>query len=129
MDLSSLLMALPAVQQQTHIQSLRLESLRLSSLRLPHYCQHCDLRYELQWFHRPQDRCFFCMRFRSPNITRYSLLYETQWYFIQSGEQDAAAFYDAYFYYLHRWADRFTIPVTHRDAQYQAELLSSLGAE
>ena len=37
MDLSSLLAALPAVQQQTHLQSLQNESYRLESLRLPHY--------------------------------------------------------------------------------------------
>lgn len=126
MDLSSLLMALPAVGQQNHVQSIRLESLRLQSLHLPHYCQNCSLRYEPQWFHRPQERCFFCMRFRSPNITRYALLYETQWYFIQSGEQDAPTFYDTYFYYLHRWADCFNIPITHREVHYQTELLRSL---
>jgi hypothetical protein len=103
-----------------------LESMRLQTLRPPHYCQHCDLRYELQWFHRSQDRCFFCMRFRTPNMTRYALLYETQWYFIQSGEQDARLFYESYFYYLHRWADRFHLPFTDREAQYQADLLRDL---
>ncbi len=126
MDLSSLLMALPAVQQQTHIQSLQNESYRLESLRLPHYCQHCDLRYENAWYHRPHSRCFFCMRFRTPNITRYALLRETPWYFIQSGEQNAPLFYETYFYYLHRWAERFSLPVTARDIRFQEELVRSL---
>ena len=129
MDLSSLLMALPAVQAQSQVQSLHNGSYRLNTLRPPNYCQHCDLRYENEWYHRSHNRCFFCMRFRTPNITRYALLYETEWYFIQSGEQDALRFYETYFYYLHRWADRFSIPLTSREARYQEELIWSLGAE
>jgi hypothetical protein len=66
------------------------------------------------------------MRFRTPNVTRYALLRETQWYFIQSGEDDPHRFYETYFYYLHRWADRFCPPITAHDRVFQQELIRSL---
>lgn len=89
-------------------------------------CGKCELRYEPDWFHFPQSRCFFCMRFQSPSITRYALLYETKWYFIQSGKDDAREFYATYFDLLHRWADRYQIPVTSREIQYQTYLIQFL---
>jgi hypothetical protein len=62
------------------------------------------------------------MRFRSPTLTRYALLYETQWYFIQSGETDPHEYYATYFALLHRWADQKRLPLTQREADYQEYL-------
>lgn len=127
MDLSDLLGALPDPTQQTLYQSLQHGSYRLQTLRPPHYCHHCDLHYETQWFHKtPQDRCFFCVRFRSPKVTRYALLYETPWFFLQSGQDHALTFYETYFYLLHRWADRFNLHHTEKEREYQAYLLREI---
>jgi hypothetical protein len=113
-DMSDLLQALPPLRPATEI-------------HYPEFrCGRCDLHYKPDWFHFPQSRCFFCMRFQSPSITRYALLYETQWYFIQSGQDDARTFYGTYFELLHRWADRYHIPITSKDIQYQTYLIQFL---
>ena len=111
MDLSDLRRALPRTRTPTqpYIQPLL-------------YCAHCNQRYEPAWYDPTHHRCFFCMRFRSPSVTRYALLYETQWYFIQSGEDDPYDYYATYFALLHRWADQKRIPFTEREARYQEEL-------
>jgi hypothetical protein len=49
-------------------------------------------------------------------------LYETPWYFIQSGETDAPAYYATYFTLLHRWADQRQLPFTAQEARYQDDL-------
>jgi len=131
-DLHDLMMALPPVGAQTYLQVIQNEAMRLDALRLPHYCGHCDLRYETAWFEgrRPgqEGHCFFCHRFRTPRITRFALLRETEWFFIQSGNTmtEKRAFYEAYFFYLHRWADRFSLPSTQEEVAYQEELGQSL---
>lgn len=145
MDLHDLMMALPPVGQQTYLQVIQNEAMRLDALRLPCYCAHCDLRYETTWFEgrpgqrdqrdqrdqREEGHCFFCHRFRTPRITRFALLRETEWFFIQSGntEREKRAFYEAYFFYLHRWADRFSLPSTQEEAAYQEELWRGLSEE
>jgi hypothetical protein len=116
MEFHDLLMALPPAGQGDF---------------LPHYCGHCDLRYETAWFihqyrHTTEGHCFFCHRFRTPRITRFALLRETEWFFLQSGEDDARAFYEAYFFYLHRWADRFGVNHTQEEMDYQEGLLRGL---
>lgn len=110
MDLSALERALPVPSR--------------SSLPTGHtiYCANCNLRYAPNWYHHEPRRCFFCMRFRSPQVTRYALLYETPWYFIQSGETDAHEYYTTYFTLLHRWADQRRLPFTAREAEYQEYL-------
>ena len=133
MDLHDLMMALPPVGQQTYLQVIQNEAMRLDALRLPCYCAHCDLRYETAWFEgrpgRQEGHCFFCHRFRTPRITRFALLRETEWFFIQSGREEKRDFYEAYFFYLHRWADRFSLPYTQEEASYQEELWRGLPLE
>lgn len=114
MDLSSLREALPSPSPSPSPSFPR------------HLCQHCDLHYLPYWYDYNHHRCFFCMRFRSPHITRYALLYETQWFFIQSGEDEPRVYYTTYFELLHRWADRKRIPFTQREADYQTYLLHML---
>jgi hypothetical protein len=117
MDLSALSRALPTVSTVPTTTSRR------PTYRLPLlYCAHCNQRYLPFWYDLTHYRCFFCMRFRSPNITRYALLYETQWYFIQSGEDDPHVYYATYFELLHRWADQRQLPFTPREAEYQEYL-------
>jgi len=133
MDFNDLLMALPPVGRQTYLQTQENGSMRLDMLRLPCYCAHCDLRYETTWFthksnHPGEGHCFFCHRFRTPRITRFALLRETEWFFLQSGgeEEEKRGFYEAYFFYLHRWADRFCFDRTQEEVEYQEELLRGL---
>ncbi len=66
------------------------------------------------------------MRFRTPNLTRYALLRETEWFYLQSGESDPVLFYETYMGLLHRWADRHRMPFTPKDKTYQDDLLRSL---
>jgi len=91
-----------------------------------HHCTHCDLFYHRTWYHPSTSRCFFCMRFRAPNLTRYALLRETEWFYLQSGESDPASYYDMYIGLLHRWADRHRLPFTPKDRIYQMEILQSI---
>jgi len=90
-----------------------------------HQCTACSLAYHRTWYHPSNRRCFFCMRFNG-NITRYALLRETEWFFIQSGEGNARAYYETYITLLHRWADIFRLPYTPKDLSFQVELLQSL---
>jgi len=112
MDLSALERALPSLPSLSSSEHRPLPGPTM-------YCAHCSLRYEPYWYHHDNHQCFFCVRFRSPKVTRYALLYETQWYFIQSGESEAREYYATYFALLHRWADQRHIPFTQRDAEYQ----------
>lgn len=118
MDLTSLRQALPTVTASSR-------PARRYSLPT-HLCNQCSLHYLPYWYDYSHHRCFFCMRFRSPNITRYALLYETQWFFIQSGEDEARSYYTTYFDLLHRWADQKRIPFTQREANYQTYLLQMI---
>ena len=121
MDLSALSHALPSLS------SFHSSSHSPILFRNPTFhCAECALPYYPKWFHVGHSRCFFCMRFRSPNVTRYALLYETQWYFIQSGEDDSYAYYTEYMELLHRWADTKKLPLTQREYEYQLYLLSSV---
>lgn len=110
MDFSALREALPSIRDTTRYQQTLL------------FCAQCNQCYEPSWYDRDRRRCFFCMRFRSPTLTRYALLYETQWYFIQSGETDPHKYYATYFALLHRWADQKQLPLTQREAEYQEYL-------
>ncbi len=110
MDLSALREALPSVRNTTRYRQPLL------------FCAQCNQRYEPAWYDHDHRRCFFCMRFRSPKVTRYALLYETQWYFIQSGETDPHEYYTTYFTLLHRWADQKQLPFTQQEADYQEYL-------
>jgi len=121
MDMSGLIETLPSLRT-SHDDAL--EIARNHKFR----CGRCGLGYRSDWYHFNQSRCFFCMRFQSPSITRYALLYETQWYFIQSGQDDAHAFYATYFELLHRWADHYQIPVTSKDIEYQTYLIQFVDA-
>jgi len=117
MDMTNMLEALPPLSENSALEKARRHEFR---------CGRCGLKYRSEWYHYPQSRCFFCMRFQSPSITRYSLLYETQWYFIQSGQDDARIFYATYFNLLHRWADHYKIPITEKDIKYQTYLIQFL---
>jgi hypothetical protein len=107
MDLSSLSHALPRI-------------------RSPFFrCHRCNGDYVPEWYHTEQSLCFFCVRFRTPT-TRYALLYETQWFFIQSGNDDSYRFYMTYINLLHRWADHFHLPHTLEEKRYEAYLWESI---
>ena len=113
MDLSALERALPVPSRSSLPTSTPIPTM---------YCANCNLRYAPEWYHHEPRRCFFCMRFRSPQVTRYALLYETPWYFIQSGEAEPHDYYTTYFALLHRWADQRRLPFTTREAEYQEYL-------
>ena len=66
------------------------------------------------------------MRFRTENLTRYALLRETEWFYLQSGESDPVHYYEIYMGLLHRWADHYRLPFTPKDRAYQMELLQSV---
>lgn len=122
MDLSSLRNTLPSIPSS----NTNLSSHANLYNYMTHLCNHCNLRYLPYWYNSDHQLCFFCIRFRSPYITRYALLYETEWFFIQSGEDDARMYYSSYFELLHKWADQKHIPFTKRDHEYQKYLLDML---
>lgn len=86
-------------------------------------CSFCHQIYEKQWM-QSEKHCFFCPQFRTHLITRYSLLKETEWFFIQSGSENIQEFYKEYIYLVHRWCDYFQIPHTSQEIQLEQELIS-----
>lgn len=127
MDMSVLVEALPTLSQRRVEDPTSNYALEITQ-QYEFRCGRCGLGYRGDWYHLNHTRCFFCMRFQSPSITRYALLYETQWYFIQSGQDDARSFYATYFELLHRWADHYHIPVTPKDIEYQTYLIQFVDA-
>lgn len=85
-------------------------------------CSFCHQIYEKQWM-QSDKHCFFCPQFRTNRITRYALLKETEWFFIQSGSENIQEFYKEYIYLVHRWCNYFQIPHTPREIQLEQELL------
>ncbi len=91
-------------------------------------CSFCQQIYEKQWM-QSEKHCFFCPQFRSHRITRYALLKETEWFFIQSGSDHQEEFYKEYIYLVHRWCNHFQIPHTPQEIQLEIELLSQIVLE
>lgn len=96
-----------------------------AALPLIPVCSTCGLIYNHKWMTHNRTHCFFCSKFRT-NVSRYYLLQETDWFYIQSGEDHREEFYQNYFQYLHRWSDRFQLPHTTDEKVLEQNLLSTI---
>ena len=89
-------------------------------------CSTCGLIYNRKWMMRNHIKCFFCSKFNIKNVTRNFLLKETDWFYIQSGEDHRQQFYEDYFEHLHRWSNHFQLSYTSNDKILELNLLSSI---
>jgi hypothetical protein len=88
-------------------------------------CSFCKLIYEQKWI-KKNILCLFCSQFRTPLISRFALLKEIEWFFIQSGENDPHSFYTELIHLIHRWCNHFQLPHTTKEIQLEHDILYNL---
>jgi hypothetical protein len=85
-------------------------------------CKICKQRYTSFWCKADEATCLFCSHFHPTKDTRHTILRESEWHFIRSGEDDRGEFNQKYIYSLHKWCNHYHLPYTNDDMQLEDEL-------
>jgi hypothetical protein len=95
----------------------------IRKLQTEYKCKICKQRYESLWCKADEATCLFCTHFHPAKHTRHTILRESEWHFIQSGEDSRKDFNQKYIHHLHKWCNHYHLPYTSADMQVEDELL------
>jgi hypothetical protein len=94
----------------------------LRKLQTEFQCKICKQRFPLPWCKADEASCLFCTHFHPTKHTRHTILRESEWHFIRSGEDSRREFNRQYIHHLHKWCNRYHLPLTKEDIQLEDEL-------
>jgi len=105
---------------------MNLDSLQrqIKRLQTTFSCKICKQRYERPWCPADESSCLFCIHFHPTKHTRQYILRESEWHFIRSGEENRVEFNRNYIHQMHKWCNRYHIPLTSEDIAAEDELIA-----